>query len=103
MRLLFIIFITFTFIIGCSVFRFYSEDQHQIKGKIYVTGNEPFTELAIQDENGEVFLISKNSPVYKELWKNQGSTVILEIERRETKGNEKGKLIAKSFKILSPK
>lgn len=103
MRLFFIIFTALVFITGCSVSRLYSDDQRQIKGKIYVTGNEPFTELAIQDEKGEVFLISKNSPVYKELWKNQGSTVILEIESRETKGSEKGKLLVKSFKILSSK
>ncbi len=99
MRSLFLILI---FIVGCSSW-FHSSGQSKIKGEIYVTGNEPFTELAIKDENGKVFLISKNSPVYQELWKSQGSIAILEIERKETKGNEKGKLVVKGFKILTSK
>lgn len=103
MRLFFIVFIVFAFVAGCSISRLHSDNQSRIKGKIYVTGNEPFTELAVQDENGKVFLISKNSPVYQELWKNQGSIVIIEVERKETKGSEKGKLFVRDFKILKSK
>ncbi|MCS7230049.1 MAG: hypothetical protein RMJ81_09500 [Candidatus Kryptonium sp.] len=85
---------------GCYAI-WHSSDGFSIKGKIYTTGNEPFVELAIQTEDGRVFIISRNSPVYKELWKNQGSTVVLEVTGRDTKGIEKGKILVKSFKILS--
>lgn len=77
------------------------QDSLPMKGKIYVTGNEPFTELAIQRDDGKVYIISKNSPVYKQLWENQGSIVILENGKFETKGMEKGKILVKSFKVLS--
>ncbi len=78
-----------------------TQDSLPIKGKIYVTGNEPFTELAIQSDDGKVYIISKNSPVYKQLWESQGSVVILESGKFETKGMEKGKILVKSFKVLS--
>jgi len=88
-------------IFGCYAISSRSEGGFNVKGKIYTTGNEPFVELAIQTDDGKIFIISKNSPVYKELWKNQGALVILEVEKRETKGMEKGKIVVKDFKILS--
>ncbi len=78
-----------------------TQDSLPIRGKIYVTGNEPFTELAIQSDDGKVYIISKNSPVYKQLWENQGSIVILEKGKFETKGMEKGKILVQDFKVLS--
>ncbi|MEN3038370.1 MAG: hypothetical protein ABDI07_04320 [Candidatus Kryptonium sp.] len=85
---------------GCYAI-YHSSEGFSIKGKIYTTGNEPFVELAIQTEDGSIFIISKNSPVYKDLWKNQGATAILEVAGKDTKGIEKGKILVKSFKILS--
>jgi len=95
-----LILLTLILIYGCYLGSFAGETS-SVKGKIYVTGNEPFTELAIQTDDGKVHIISKNSPVYKQLWNSQGSIVILEVEKLETGGTEKGKLLVKSFKILS--
>ncbi len=91
---------TLLFVFGCYVAGSTGES-FTVKGKIYVTGNEPFTELAIQSDNGKVYFISKNSPVYSELWKNQGALVMLEAVKTETKGLERGKIFVKSFKVIS--
>jgi hypothetical protein len=95
-----LIFMTLIFVFGCYVAGSTGES-FTVKGKIYVSGNEPFTELAIQSENGKVYLISKNSPVYGELWKNQGNVVVVEVTKTETAGMEKGKIFVKSFKVIS--
>lgn len=97
MRFLSLILILIT---GCYAGSSFSRCESELKGKIYTTGNEPFVELAIQTEKGEIFIISKNSPVYKDLWKNQGSIVVIDVEKIETKGIEKGKLLVKSFKTV---
>ncbi len=90
----------FLLISGCYLLSFSSAQKQTLEGKIYTTGNEPFVDLAIESKDGKVYLISKNSPVYKPLWENQGKYVVIEFERKETKGTEKGKLVVKSFKIL---
>ncbi len=95
-----LIFLTLILAYGCY-FGAFTGENFQVKGRIYVTGNEPFTELAIQSDDGKTYLISKNSPVYKQLWNAQGSIVVIEVEKQETEGMEKGKLFVKSFKILS--
>jgi len=96
-----IIFLISFLISGCYFLSSSSPQKQTLEGKIYTTGNEPFVELAIESRDGKVYLISKNSPVYKSLWENQGKYVVIEIEKKETKGIEKGKLVVKGFKILT--
>ncbi|MFQ5799052.1 MAG: hypothetical protein ACE5H0_10240 [Bacteroidota bacterium] len=48
-----------------------------IQGRIYVTGNEPFARLAVEDANGEVYLLSCSKKVQEELLKLQGMPVRL--------------------------
>lgn len=98
MRFIFLILILIS---GCYAMSSRSESGFNVKGKVYTIGNEPFVELAIQTEDGKVFIISKNSPVYRDLWKNQGALVVLEVEKKETKGMEKGKIVVKNFRVLS--
>lgn len=49
----------------------------KLVGTIYVTGNEPFTQLAIETGKDSLSTISPHSPVYKELWQLQGRKVVL--------------------------
>jgi hypothetical protein len=95
-----IVYLVLFLISGCYLLSSSSAQKQMIEGKIYTTGNEPFVELAIESKDGKVYLISKNSPVYKSLWENQGRYVLIEVERKETKGMEKGKFVVKSFKVL---
>lgn len=46
-----------------------------LTGRIYVTGSEPFTELAIEIDDQRVYRIAKQSPSYDSLWKLQGRLV----------------------------
>lgn len=46
-----------------------------LTGRIYVTGNEPFTQLAIEIDDQRVYRIAKQSPSYDALWKLQGRQV----------------------------
>lgn len=48
-----------------------------IRGRIYVTGNEPFARLAVEDANGEVYVLTCSKEVQEELLKLQGMRVLL--------------------------
>lgn len=46
-------------------------------GTLYVSGNEPFTFLALQSTDNEYYKIECSDSLKKELWKLQGSQVEL--------------------------
>ncbi len=54
-----------------------------LTGKLYVIGSEPFTRLVLEISADKIYIISKDSPVYPELWKRQGQTITLEIRRHD--------------------
>ncbi len=49
----------------------------EVRGRIYVTGNEPFTELAIETEDGSYCL---TGPLAEELQQMQGQTLTIRGE-----------------------
>ena len=69
-----------------------------MQGRIYVTGNEPFTQLAIEVTPEKVYLISKESPVYHELWKLQGRVVELRFKIQEKTQPET--ILVESFQLI---
>jgi hypothetical protein len=86
--LYYILFITtiFFLIIGC---RSSKDVQHktedgqtdmqvvEITGRLFVSGNEPFTELALEQVNGSIVIINRESTRYRELHAYQNRTLTL--------------------------
>lgn len=54
--------------------------KESLTGQVYVTGNEPFVQLAIETPDKKVYFISKDSPVYRDLWQNQGKVITVQID-----------------------
>lgn len=54
-----------------------------LTGKLYVIGSEPFTRLVLEIDPDKILIISKESPVYPELWKRQGQILTLKIRRHD--------------------
>lgn len=77
-----IILLFITTLISCS-----SSKQilvKEISGRIYSLGNEPFTNFGIEDSNGTAYIIMKDSPVYTQLNKLQGKTVLAVIDMKKS-------------------
>lgn len=72
--------------------------KESLTGQVYVTGNEPFVQLAIETTGEKVYFISKDSPVYRELWQNQGKVVTIKIDG--TKKSKVGEIFVIHFKII---
>jgi len=58
-----------------------------IEGRLYVTGNEPFTHLAIETPANEVYILKYPKELKAELWENQGK--VLEVKCKEIQKFEK--------------
>ncbi|TSA19524.1 hypothetical protein D4R75_09015 [bacterium] len=58
---------------GCRWHRELSQEPRDLVGVLYVTGNEPFTNLSLRTDDGGMHVIQKDTTVfYSELWKLQG-------------------------------
>jgi hypothetical protein len=51
------------------------EDTLEITGRLFVGGNEPFTVLALEREDGSALVIHEDTAVYRELHRLQGTVV----------------------------
>jgi hypothetical protein len=62
--------------LGCRGPGAMSETSAVMSGILYVTGNEPFTHLSLQTDDGRMHEIDRDSTlVYGSLWKLQGHKV----------------------------
>ncbi len=71
-----VIILIFTFIlsnIGCAG----SCNTNKLSGTLYVAGNEPFTYLALDSEDGTIYKIECPDSLKKDLWQLQGETISL--------------------------
>ncbi len=57
-----------------------SQKVKTVSGRIYATGNEPFVKLAVEISQDSSMIISENSPVYQELWAEQGEYATLKFD-----------------------
>ena len=62
----------FLLFIGCT------GKANTISGTVFVSGNEPFTYLALKGEDGTFYKLNCDEPIEKELWSKQGQVVSLE-------------------------
>lgn len=63
-------------IIGCAG---KYKSNNTLTGTIYVSGNEPFTHLALKGEDDNFYKIECPDSLRKELWKLQGNKVQLDV------------------------
>ena len=77
------------------------KDEIQVTGRIYVMGNEPFTQVGIEGDDGKVFVLIGEHE--KELRRLQGKrlTVKGKLGGKTTRGVEA--IEVKSFKIAEAK
>ncbi len=64
-------------VIGCAG---NSKSNNILTGTIYVSGNEPFTHLALKSIDDRYYKIECSESLRNELWKLQGNIVELEVE-----------------------
>jgi hypothetical protein len=58
--------------LGCSSFGGSKEGVHRLEGMIYVTGNAPFTKLALQGDDGVRYFLKCTKEVEEVLNRSQG-------------------------------
>lgn len=71
-----------------------------VTGTIYISGNEPFTYLALKSDDDKYYKLDYNDELKKELWTMQGQVVKLEYS--DIIDTEQGQ-VAKIIKILKEK
>jgi hypothetical protein len=78
-----------------------NKDEIQVTGRIYLMGNEPFTQVGIEGENGNVFAVI--GEYEKELRGLQGKCLIAKgnLSGEKTRGVEV--IEVKYFKVMEPK
>ncbi len=85
--------------INCSFFQSSGKDE-KLKGKIYITGNEPFTRLALKDRKGNVYYLQYEKNMKEQLWELQGKAVVIYYVSIDS--NEAGKFVkVKKFKVIN--
>ena len=85
--------------INCSFFQSSGKDE-ELKGRIYITGNEPFTRLALKDRKGDVYYLQCEKNMKEQLWELQGKAVVIYYVSIDS--NEAGKFVkVKKFKVIN--
>ena len=73
----------------------------EVTGKVYVMGNEPFTQVAIRSEDGQVYaLVGEHD---QELRRLQGRRVAITGKPSEEKPRGAQAIEVKSFRVLEDK
>lgn len=72
-----VIILFFTLILGIIGCAGSCNTTNKLRGTLYVAGNEPFTYLALDSNDGTIYKIECADSLKKDLWKLQGKTVNL--------------------------
>lgn len=80
-----VIIVSCCYLAGCSSA---ASVQNPVIGIIQVVGNDPFTRLAININDKDVYLLECTKEVEADLWKNQGK--IYEIKYSEVRKSSEG-------------
>ena len=64
-------------LIGCA---WNCSANNNLSGTLYVSGNEPFTHLALHSNDDNYYKIECSDSLKKELWQLQGKIIELDIE-----------------------
>jgi len=79
---------------GCSTSELSGDAMRIIVGKVYVIGNEPFTKLAVEMENKQVYVLECTKEMQAMLLAKQGQLV--RVHFRTMKNVPEGKAVAVS-------
>lgn len=55
-----------------------------VSGTIFITGNDPFTKLALQTDDEKVYLLECSEEMKKELWSKQGGYYLINFTELKT-------------------
>ena len=95
-----VIFLALWVILGAGSMQV-TKDEVEVTGRIYVMGNEPFTQVGIELDNGKVFaLVGKHD---KELRGLQGKRLTVKGMPAEKTTRRVDAIEVKSFQIMEPK
>lgn len=94
------LFFIFIVIINCSLFN-KTRETRTIKGEVFITGNEPFTRLALEDIKGNVYYLQCSEEMGKKLWDLQGQEVLIYYDKINT--NEAGTFVKVKKYIIDDK
>jgi len=83
-------------IIGCAG---NCNNNNILSGTLYVAGNEPFTHLALDTKDDNIYKIECSDSLRKELWQLQGKIVSLGYNKIE-KFDKVNILIAISYELI---
>jgi len=99
-KIFLIVFISLTALIlnacscGCGKL-----EENTIKGFITVIGNEPFTKLAIQSDDGKFYVLKSGKELNAELNKKQGSYYLIHYGDKRTEENNEVLIVEKAIPI----
>ena len=68
-------FVFFLILFGCHDLP--DEPERTLIGFITVVGNDPFTKLALRTDNEEIYILKCDKITEAELWKMQGTKVVI--------------------------
>lgn len=88
-------------LVSCSSSKDSDKDTRNLKGRIFVVGNSPFTHLALQVDSVTTYLLNCNEEIRKSLSEYQGN--FAEITYRDTEETPDGKALKVISATLLPK
>jgi len=94
------LFFIFIVIINCSLFN-KTRETRTIEGVVFITGNEPFTRLALEDIKGNVYYLQCGEEIQETLWDLQGKEVLIYYDSIDT--NEAGTFVKVKKYIITDK
>lgn len=77
------------------------KEEIQVAGRIYVMGNEPFTQVAIQLDDGKVYALTGENEKQLRALQGKRLSVVGRLSGKTPRGAEA--IEVKSFQILEPK
>lgn len=87
-----ILLLSFLFALSsCSSSEWSTSETRVVTGRVYVTGNDPFTKLAVQLDGGKVYILKCSGEVEKKIQSNQGR--IMKITARGAQREPEGAAI----------
>jgi len=87
----FIIILAAFVLVSCSASKQTSTEEGTVTGRIFVVGNEPFTNLAIQTNDGKMILLRCDKKISVELSSMQGS--LAKIKYNGTEQSPRGSML----------
>ena len=98
-----VLLIAILFVPACGTQRDLPQEARSVVGILYVTGNEPFTNLSLQTDGGAMLKIRKDTTaVYRELRKLQGQKLRVQFRSIEAKSDSSSIVVERYDLVKAP-